>query len=66
MLGVNYLNAFFGSVISGRLGGLYEQLSSTQFWLLHSAIVGGAGIFVLALANPLRRMLVAPLEEPAG
>ncbi len=57
MLGVNYLNAFFGSVISGRLGGLYEQLSASQFWLLHAAIVAGGGLILLALARPIRSLL---------
>jgi proton-dependent oligopeptide transporter, POT family len=59
MLGVNYLNAFFGSVISGRLGGLYEQLSATQFWLLHAAIVAGGGLCLLIVARPLDRALAA-------
>jgi POT family proton-dependent oligopeptide transporter len=57
MLGVNYLNAFFGSVISGRLGGLYEQVSATQFWLLHAVIVAGGGLCLLVLARPLGKLL---------
>jgi POT family proton-dependent oligopeptide transporter len=63
MLGVNYLNAFFGSVISGRLGGLYEQLTASQFWLLHAAIVAGGGLILLVLARPLRGWLEAGESE---
>ena len=49
---------FAGSIISGRLGGLYERLSSVQFWLLHAAIVAAGGILILLLAPRLRRALI--------
>jgi len=55
MIGVNYMAVFFASTISGRFGGLYETLSPSAFWLLHSAIVGGAGIGLMLIARPLRR-----------
>jgi POT family proton-dependent oligopeptide transporter len=47
MLGVYYLSIFAGSVISGRLGGLYEVLSPGMFWTLHAAIVGVGGVLFL-------------------
>ena len=57
MIGVYYLSIFAGSTISGRLGGLYEQLSPAAFWGLHAAIVGSAGVVLLALSGPLVRGL---------
>ena len=57
MVGVYYLSMFAGSIISGRLGGLYERLSSTQFWLLHAVIVGTGGLLLLLFARRLRREL---------
>ncbi len=57
LLGINYLATFFASTISGRLGGLYETLSPSQFWLLHAAIVGGGGIALIALGRPIRSLL---------
>lgn len=62
MIGVYYLSIFAGSLISGRLGGLYEALSPTAFWALHAGIVALAGaIFAaLALSGVARRM--APAE----
>jgi POT family proton-dependent oligopeptide transporter len=57
MVGVYYLSMFAGSTISGRLGGLYEQLSSARFWLLHAAIVGAGGLLILLFARRLRREL---------
>ncbi len=57
MLGVNLLATFAGSVISGRIGGLYETLPPAQFWLLHAIIVAGAGVGLVAVARPARRGL---------
>jgi proton-dependent oligopeptide transporter, POT family len=58
MIGVYYLSIFAGSIISGRLGGLYERLSSAQFWLIHAAIVAAGGLLILLFASRLRRELV--------
>jgi POT family proton-dependent oligopeptide transporter len=58
MIGVFYLSIFAGSVISGRLGGLYERLSSAQFWLIHAAIVLVGGLLILLFASRLRRELM--------
>ena len=57
LVGISYLATFAASVISGRIGGLYETLSPTAFWLVHAAIVGGAGLGILLLLRPLRRRL---------
>jgi POT family proton-dependent oligopeptide transporter len=58
MIGVYYLSVFAGSVISGRLGGLYERLSAAQFWLIHAIIVAAGGLLILSLASRLRRELM--------
>jgi proton-dependent oligopeptide transporter, POT family len=57
MIGVYYLSIFAGSIISGHLGGLYERLSSAQFWLIHAAIVSMGGLLILMFASRLRREL---------
>ncbi len=59
MIGVNSLAVFFASTISGRIGGLYETLSPSAFWLLHAAIVGGAGIGLLVVARTLRGLFAS-------
>jgi proton-dependent oligopeptide transporter, POT family len=58
MIGAYYLSIFAGSIISGRLGGLYERLSSAQFWLIHAAIVVAGGVLILLFASRLRRELM--------
>ncbi len=48
LVGVNMSSTFLGSIISGRLGGLYEVLTPAQFWTLHAGLVGlGGAIFLL-------------------
>lgn len=57
MLGIDTTSTFAASIISGRLGGLYETMTSQNFWLLHAAIVGAGGLILLVLARPIRRLL---------
>lgn len=57
MIGVNTLAAFAGSVISGRMGSLYERWTPAHFWLLHAAVVTGAGVVLLVIGPTMRRRL---------
>ena len=54
MMGVYFLAIFFGSLISGRLGGYYEQWSATKFWLIHAVIVCAAGLLLPVVGRSLR------------
>jgi len=63
MMGVNYLSVFLGSVISGRLGGLYEKLDPAQFWTLHAAIVCAGGAVILLIGTRLRPLLNVPEQQ---
>ena len=65
MIGVYYLSMFAGSIISGRIGGLYERLSAGRFWLLHAGIVGAGGVLLMLLAPRLRRELRMPAAPGA-
>jgi POT family proton-dependent oligopeptide transporter len=57
LMGANLATVFLASLISGRLGSLYEKMPAADFWLLHAAIVTAGGLAVLALARPLRWLL---------
>ena len=57
MTGVYFSGTFAASLISGRLGGLYDSWSPAAFWTLHAAVVGAGGAYALAFAGPLRRAL---------
>ena len=49
MIGAYYLSVFLGSVISGRLGALYERLTAFELWSMHAALctLGGAVLLVI-------------------
>jgi proton-dependent oligopeptide transporter, POT family len=57
LIGANAATVFFASLVSGRIGGLYERLSPAAFWLVHAGIIAGGGVAVLVLRKPLRRLL---------
>ncbi len=49
LIGVSATAVTLGSLISGRLGGLYESLPASLFWGLHAASVGLAGVLLLLM-----------------
>lgn len=57
MIGVNTTAVFAASIISGRIGGLYEQVTPTDFWLLHAAICGGGAVLITVFGSPIRQLL---------
>ena len=57
MMGVNSLSVFLGSVISGRLGGLYEKLDPARFWTLHAVVVCLGGAVILLIGARMRPIL---------
>ena len=61
VLGLYFLHLFAANNLVGWLGGLLEKLPGTQFWLLHAALVGGAGVVFLAA-----RHFFGHLLAPAG
>lgn len=57
-IGLYYLAFFAGNWTVGRIGGWYESMPTTQFWLLHAGCAGVAGICFL-----LFKLVV---KQPAG
>jgi POT family proton-dependent oligopeptide transporter len=57
LMGLYSVSVSLGSVVSGRLGGLYETLPASQFWALHAAVVGTGGVLVLVYSWAFRRRL---------
>lgn len=64
LYGVSALSVTGGSLISGRLGGLYDKIPGAEFWLIRAAIVAFAGLVFLLLARPLGRRL-PEADDPA-
>jgi len=57
MMGVFYLHFFVASNLAGFLGGYLEKMPSSQFWGMHAAIVGFAGVVVLVVRRYFGHML---------
>jgi len=65
IVGVYYLHLFAGNLAVGWLGGKLDKMPAVQFWLMHAALVAGAGvvfIFVRMLFGHL--LLEGAKSEP--
>ena len=62
IIGVYYLAFFAANNLVGTIGGLLEKMPATQFWLLHSALCGIAGVIFL-LAGHFFGYLLAPSDN---
>jgi len=62
IIGIYYLAFFAANNLVGWIGGFLENMAATQFWLLHAALAGVAGITFL-LAGRLFGHLLAPGEN---
>lgn len=62
VIGLYFLHLFLANNLVGWLGGLLETLAATQFWLLHAALVGGAGV-VFLVVRQLFGSLLAPVAD---
>ena len=62
IIGIYYLAFFAANNLVGIVGGLLEKMPATQFWLLHSALCGTAGIIFL-LAGHFFGYLLAPSDN---
>jgi POT family proton-dependent oligopeptide transporter len=59
IIGIFYLHLFAANNLVGWIGGLLEKMSATQFWLVHAALCGTAGIIFL-VAGRFFGHLLAP------
>ena len=65
IIGIYYLAFFAGNFSVGWIGGLLETMPATQFWLMHSAFCGIAGIVFLG-AGYFFGHLLAPEDNSGG
>ena len=63
MIAVYYLNMFLCNLLVGWLGGLFDKMPSTTFWLIHAGIVGASAVLFLGARVAAGRVL-APRVDP--
>ena len=51
IIGIFYLHLFAANNLVGWIGGLLEKMAVTQFWLLHAALCGTAGVIFLVAGH---------------
>lgn len=57
VIGLYYLAFFAGNSMVGWIGGWLEKMPVTQFWLIHAACAGTAGLVFIVLKVVLRKQL---------
>jgi POT family proton-dependent oligopeptide transporter len=66
IIGIYYLAFFAANNLVGTIGGLLEKMPATQFWLLHSALCGTAGIIFLLAGHFFGHLLAPGGDESAA
>lgn len=64
MIGVYYVHLWAGNQLVGLLGTKYESMDPVQFWLLHAALVAGAGVVFLVIKLFAGHILEGGASEP--
>ncbi|MFD0847446.1 peptide MFS transporter [Sphingosinicella xenopeptidilytica] len=59
VIGLYYLAFFSGNALVGWIGGFYETMRTTEFWLLHAGLAAGAGVVFLLFKLFMGRRLAA-------
>ncbi len=62
MMGVWFLSSFFGNYAAGFLGHYWENMPKDLFFLMIAAIAFAAGVAILLIHKPLKRVMV-PLSR---
>jgi POT family proton-dependent oligopeptide transporter len=65
IIGIYYLAFFAANNLVGWIGGFLEKMPATNFWLLHSALCGTAGI-IFFVAGRFFGHLLAPGDNESG
>jgi len=60
VIGLYFLNNFAANLAVGWLGGFYEKMTPTAFWLMHAGIMGVAVVLLIAV-----KLTVGPHLAPA-
>jgi len=64
MIGIYYFTFFIGNSLVGWVGGFYETMSTTNFWLMHAGFAAfSGGCFVVFKLFSKDHLNGTPAEE---
>jgi hypothetical protein len=66
IIGIYYLAFFAANNLVGWIGGFLEKMPATNFWLLHSALCGTAGIIFFVAGRSFGHLLAPGDQESPG
>ena len=68
VIGIYYLSLFAGNTIVGWVGGWFEEMKTTDFWLMHAGFAATAGLVFVIYKLVLSRVLFASerVGDPTG
>jgi POT family proton-dependent oligopeptide transporter len=64
VIGLYFLNYLGSNLAVGWLGGLYEKMTPTDFWLMHAGIMGAATVLLIAVKLTVGRSLAPAYAAP--
>ena len=66
LVGMYQLSVATASLITGRMGQMYETMTPSSFWAINAAICAGGAVALIALTPTLRRLLGVRRGENEG
>jgi POT family proton-dependent oligopeptide transporter len=66
LVGTYQLSVSAASLITGRMGQMYETMTPSSFWAVNAAICAGGAVALIALTPTLRRLLGVRRGEDEG
>ena len=63
VIGIYYLSLFAGNTMVGWVGGWFEEMKTTDFWLMHVGFAATAGLVFVVYKVVLSRALFASERE---
>ena len=63
VIGLYYLAFFAGNSLVGWIGGFYESMPTTSFWLLHAGLAAGSGVAFILFKLLLGKRMTASSDD---
>ena len=66
LVGIYQLSVATASLITGRMGQMYETMTPSSFWAINAAICAGGAVALIALTPVLHRLLGVRRADDEG